>query len=74
MARAKELHDSNHVIGTTMLNNWLKTLNGKSVKDFTLMPMFHKGRVEVWAFCSLCSERFLMLYYIFVCYRVGSFH
>lgn len=66
MARAKDLHDSNHVIGTTMLNNWLKTLNGKS--------MFHKGRVEVWAFCSLCSERFLMFYYIFVCYKVGSFH
>ena len=66
MARAKDLHDSNHVIGTTMLNNWLKTLNGKS--------MFDKGPVEAWAFCSLCSERFLMLYYIFVCYKVGSFH
>lgn len=57
MARAKDLHYSNYVIGNTTLNNWLKTLNGKSVGNLSLMPMFHKDHVEVWAFLVVFGQK-----------------
>ena len=57
MARAKDLHYSNYVIGSTTLNNWLKTLSRKSVRDFLLTPMFRKARVEVWVFRIVFGQK-----------------